>query len=697
MRKIYGFLMGLCITLIAFPVQAQEQCISEIMFREAALANPQLIENRNAYEAAMSEYIKNNPSQRTQGSPKIIPVVFHIIHTYGSENISKTQVLDQLRIMNEDFGRTNSDTANTPAPFKAVAADCNIEFRLATKDPNGNCTDGILRVYSPLTTNARNNVKSLSYWPSSKYLNFWVVKTIENTSGSSGIVLGFAQFPGTGQNPNTDGIVCRNDYVGSIGSAQGEYGRTAVHEVGHWLNLRHIWGDDGTACTGSDFVMDTPNQAGPNQSNCPTFPSVTCSNGPNGDMFCNYMDYTADQCVNMFSQGQSARMDASLNSAISGRNNVWSQANLIATGTDDNATPTDCAPIADFDFKVKRVCVGTTFNFTDASWGGPITTRTWSFPGGTPATSTAANPSVSYSTPGQYDVTLTVTNSAGTDSKTIQKVVTIMPTSGWYSAPFTEDFENQTSLPAWYYFVENDNPTTNAWDITTTASVSGTKSAKLTNYTNNAGVDAFITPSVNLSNVSGTQMTFQLAYAARGSSGDNILRIYVSTNCGQTWSLRYTKSGSLLSTAGIVSSNFTPSAGDWRQETVNLSSGSISGRPNVIFKFEYTHDNGNNMYIDDINIDGVVGLEEFIDQYQINLFPNPANGRTQLTFNLKSSADVKVTLEDVLGRQINVANESMLNAGTHNFLFETSSLSPGIYMVNVNVAGEVITKKLIVE
>ncbi|MBT8195483.1 MAG: PKD domain-containing protein [Bacteroidia bacterium] len=697
MRKIYSFLIGFCLTLTAFTVQAQEQCISEVMFRDAALANPQLIENRNAYDAQMAEYIKNNPTQRTQGTNRVIPVVFHIIHTYGAENISKAQCLDQLRIMNEDFQRTNPDTNLTPAPFKAVAADCNIEFRLATKDPQGNCTDGIVRLYSPLTSNARNNVKALSYWPSNKYLNFWVVKTIENTSGSSGIVLGFAQFPGTGQNPNTDGIVCRNDYVGSIGSAAGQVGRTATHEVGHWLNLRHIWGDDGTACTGSDQVNDTPNQAGPNQSNCPSFPSISCSNSPNGDMFSNYMDYTADQCVNLFTAGQSARMNATLNSPISGRSNIWSQANLVATGTDDNANPLDCAPVADFDFNVKRGCVGTNITFTDASWGGPINTRTWDFPGGSPATSTSANPVVTYSTPGEYDVTLTVSNSTGTDTKSIQKVVTVLPTTGWFSAPFTEDFENLASIPFWYWFTENDNPTTNAWQISNSASVSGSNSVKLTNYTNNTGVDAFITPSVNLGNVSGTQMTFQLAHAARSSTGENYLRVYVSSNCGQTWSLRYTKFGPALSTAGIVSSNFTPSPADWRQETVNLSSSSISGKPNVIFKFEYTHENGNNIYIDDINIDGVVGLEELKDEYQVNLFPNPANGRTQLSFNLNSNADVKVSLEDLLGRQINVANEGALSAGTHNFLFETRELSSGIYMVKLNIEGQIITRKLIVE
>ena len=181
-------------------------------------------------ENALEDFTRNfNPEQKSNATI-IIPVVFHVLHEYGSENISKEQILDQLRTLNEDYKRTNPDTVNTPVPFKPLSGGLDIEFRLATIDPSGNCTDGINRLYTPLTNNARDNIKSLIYWPRNKYLNIWVVKSIQNSSGSTGTVLGYAQFPSSGS-ASTDGLVVRADYIGSIGTSND--GRTLTHEVGH--------------------------------------------------------------------------------------------------------------------------------------------------------------------------------------------------------------------------------------------------------------------------------------------------------------------------------------------------------------------------------------------------------------------------------------------------------------------------------
>ena len=150
---------------------AQEPCLSEIQFQEDAAKNPELLHARQRLEDLTRDWIANhrNDAHRVAGSPYVIPVVFHIIHYGGGENITRAQCLSQIDSINKDLSFTNSDNMLTPAYFQAIAADCNVELRMAQKDPNGNCTDGVTRTYSPLTFNARNNVKSLIYWPRNQY------------------------------------------------------------------------------------------------------------------------------------------------------------------------------------------------------------------------------------------------------------------------------------------------------------------------------------------------------------------------------------------------------------------------------------------------------------------------------------------------------------------------------------------------
>ena len=197
-----------------------------------------------------------------------IPVVFHVIHEYGPENISKAQILDQMRILNEDFRRRNADTSKTRAIFKSIAVDCEIEFKMATKDPAGNCTDGITRTVSSLTNGGDEEAKQLIIWDQSKYLNIWVVKTI----GRAANILGYAVLP-TSNDKSGDGIILRASYVGSIGTGSAEYaGRTLTHEIGHYLGLWHPFqdaqrdanGDPISDCGNSncqrsgDWICDTP-------------------------------------------------------------------------------------------------------------------------------------------------------------------------------------------------------------------------------------------------------------------------------------------------------------------------------------------------------------------------------------------------------------------------------------------------------
>jgi hypothetical protein len=245
--------------------------------------------------------------------PIRIPVVVHVVWHTDVEKLAKPQIDSQIDALNRDYGAANLDKAKTPACWTGLVTNAQIQFGLAAKDPAGNPTDGI--TYTQTSTSSfsadDNSVKSSATggadaWPSDRYLNLWVCSLGDG-------ILGYAQFPGGP--PATDGVVILNTAFGTSGTATAPFnsGRTAVHECGHWLNLRHIWGDTED-CTGTDFVDDTPNAQHPNYGK-PSFPHVSCNNGPNGDMFVNYMDYVDDDTMVMFTAGQVVRMHAALEDA----------------------------------------------------------------------------------------------------------------------------------------------------------------------------------------------------------------------------------------------------------------------------------------------------------------------------------------------------------------------------------------------
>jgi hypothetical protein len=239
-----------------------------------------------------------------------IQTVVHVVYSTEEQNISDEQIKSQIDVLNEDYNKLNPDVSEVPSVWQNLVGNTRIKFVLATKDPNGNKTSGITRTKTSVKSfEDDDGVKSKATggenaWDAKCYLNIWVCML-------GGGLLGYAQFPGGP--PETDGVVITYTAFGTTGTAAPPFnkGRTATHEIGHWLDLRHIWGDDGEGCTGSDFVDDTPNQGGSNFG-CPDFPHISCDNGPNGDMFMNYMDYTDDRCMFMFTDGQVSRIDACL-------------------------------------------------------------------------------------------------------------------------------------------------------------------------------------------------------------------------------------------------------------------------------------------------------------------------------------------------------------------------------------------------
>ncbi len=264
--------------------------------------NPYMDNSLQKIEQHTRSVVDNAVNQRVDGLITI-PVVVHVIYSNSNENISDAQIQSQIEVLNEDFRRQNGDADNT----WSQATDTEIEFCLASVDPSGNATNGITRKSSSTSSWGTNdNMKSsanggVDAWPTSDYLNMWIC----NIGGG---ILGYAQFPGG--SAATDGVVMGPQYFGSSAKGSGFYlsapfdlGRTTTHEVGHWLNLRHIWGDGG--CNVDDFVSDTPTSDAANYG-C-TSSHTSCSST---DMVQNYMDYSDDACMNLYTEGQKARMRA---------------------------------------------------------------------------------------------------------------------------------------------------------------------------------------------------------------------------------------------------------------------------------------------------------------------------------------------------------------------------------------------------
>lgn len=409
MKQFFTLLAGLI--LLSGLTQAQNQvvrCYTTEM-QENLRNQGQWPETDAQFERWLAEKMQH--TDLSTENPRVLPVVFHIIYQQENNiwNISNAQVMSQLQVLNEDFLRLNPDTVNTPAAFQPSAVNTGISFCLAQRDPQGNPTTGIIRHQFASTTSwstgtFNSTVKPATIWDPTRYFNIWIA----NLSGG---VLGYAQFPtgsglpglsGSGS-ANTDGIVLLYSSVGRppFNNFGGVYnrGRTATHEVGHYLGLRHIWGDGG--CSVDDFCGDTPASDAANFG-CPVT-HVSCGSV---DMVQNYMDYTDDACMNLFTAEQTVRM-------ITVLQNSPRRASLL---TATSCLPAVQRPQGGFAQTADTICVGGSLSFSDLSTNQP-TQWLWQFAGGTPATDTTANPTgIVYNTPGTYTVTLIAGNGAGSDT-----------------------------------------------------------------------------------------------------------------------------------------------------------------------------------------------------------------------------------------------------------------------------------------
>jgi len=657
---------------------------------------------RQAYEADeeqlrlfTEQYIQNHPEAAQSNGNRtisyIIPVVFHIIHAGGPENISDEQILSCIETMNEDYQQMNADASNVSASFSPILADVEIEFRLAKRDNQGNCTNGITRTFSTATFGGSENQRISAVqsahgnWPGNKYMNVFVAADI---NGAAGYTYLPSNWVGTGMN---NGIHVLHNYTGRIGTSSNFTGRTMTHEAGHWFNLPHTWGAGNTPgeagnCGQDDGVSDTPNTEGWTVCNVN---GQSCGSLDNVE---NYMEYS--YCSKMFTNGQKARMHASLNSGTGGRSNVVSASNLVATGVNEP----DQLCRAEFDASLRQVCIGSDVTFSDFSFHGPVSWN-WTFPGTSQLSSTDQNPTVTYTTPGTYNVTLQVSDGTNSVTETKTGYITVLPESA--PTPFIEGFESHTSLPNSQWYIENlgNNAAFQIGNVGHT----GTKSARLANFGQPSGtIDELVSAPVNLSGISSTDgmtLTFRYAYRKRSSSNDEWLRVFVSGDCGETWAQRRTIKGDNLSPL-TSNSSWTPSSqDDW--VTVHMTNvTSTFWVDNVRFKFQFEADGGNNFYIDDINIYSgdpqELSVEENTMFSEFNIFPNPTAGELNIQFTTENSANYTIELVNMLGQVVETTTVQAV-AGNNLVMMGTEYLRSGVYMLRMNTGSAQIIRQVVVK
>jgi hypothetical protein len=706
--------IALGLTLLSYGGFAQQNfqlCNTYKAMDEYFAKNPEAKKSYEANQKLLNEQLNNNSMAKASSFQYTIPVVFHVLHAGGSENVTDAQIEAALISINKDFAAATPDYTTIAQPFQSRYINSDIKLVLATKDPAGNGTTGINHIYDARTDWAQGNTNNYNgiTWNPTKYLNIITVRDIiENSPVSGGQVGGYTYKPGTwGTGASADAIVVLSTFI------SGSQVRGLTHEIGHWFNLSHTFGNTnnpGVSC-GDDGIADTPPTKG-NFSSCPSSASGNPCATSGTTVYAagmmnteNIMDYST--CPKNFTTDQTTAMRNALASTVSNRQNLWQPANLSATGITNPNPPGSFPPKAEFlssNFSY-TVCAGGSLTMKDFSYNGVITTYNWSADNGaTAAAPGSSNTTINFPTIGTTNVTLTVANNGGASTR-VRTVTVLDGTADVNGTPYMESFENMGTPQGWN--VINPNPGSSAWEQTWSAGLDGVGSFMIDgSLCGGDQVDILETPMFDLSAVNDPVMEFAVSYAMKNTAQSDALKVQASKDCGGTWQ-DIVPLGAIqmqANTGGITASSFTPAVSqEWKTYKLNDYSPfySFLNSSNVRFRFTFIEDDagyGNNIFIDAIKLTSTpTGLSAQAKDFSMKMFPNPTHGAASLQFNLNDPAEVNIDIRNLLGQQVLPVTSSSLPAGGHTVVLNgNNELSTGVYLVNISINGAAVTSRLIV-
>ncbi len=700
-------------------VQAQRvRCatgsVMEKLFSENPAQKTLFLEKQSAfqknYEAARRQRQLGIVQNRLQ-SIVTIPVVVHIVMD-NPHLVTDEQVQSQLDVLNADYAGENPDASNVPAAFGSVFGRSQIQFCLAQRTPDGQTTNGIIRKTSSTrsTTSTNDPIKrnvsgGADAWDISKYLNIWVCRMSNDND------LGYTFMPGVSGISDSDvGLVTAYHAFGTMGTAEAPFnkGRTATHEIGHYFNLWHIWGDNNCigSCSDSDFVDDTPNQFTCTYGE-PTFPVTdACTNSASGIMFMNFMDYVNDGAMYMFTQGQVDRMELAL-ATLDER-----KALLTSDG---------CVPPVFFnnDVQVNSVNTQNTIVYCDegirpvvsitnvglqpltsvqlhvsVNGGAPVTTQV-NLSLSTLQTTTITSSVVNVG-PGEHALTVYTTLPNGTadqrrDNDTISAGFSALSA---VSAPLVQGFEN--NLAGWGITNSSDlisyNPAR-----TTMAARSGSASFRFGSfgYQLYGKTATLVSPRVTVpANADSVKVAFWRAAGQLNARNSDTLEILYSVDCGQSFVSAYKKTGTELNPHRIFSnSSYTPVDSQWVADTVDLTLPVAGKYAELIVAFRSINGYGNNIYLDDINI-YAVQVPEPLKEKGLTISPNPTNGLINIRHYPDAAGLQGVAVYSSTGQLV---YKEQYNGGAAPNLIAVDlwNQASGIYIVRLVYNNRVVTRKVL--